>query len=158
HLAENMRIVAARRELPCFAKERDRLVFDIAYSSEVNQDLSARRCSLSEVLRCLRERIQKLPHAFPVPECLGRIVEPRPFGCAAMPLRGFPSFARSFPVVGEERRPLAELPGLQLLDRAPDRAVNVRFPLRELRAVCNLPSQGMLEGILGLWIEHLLVD
>src|SRR5262245_25580607 len=27
HLAENMRIVAARRELPCFAKERDRLVF-----------------------------------------------------------------------------------------------------------------------------------
>ena len=109
-LDENVRIAAACRELPSFSEERGRLVLDIAQTSKVSHDLTARRRSLSEVLRRLRERVHELPHAPPVPQRLGRIVEPHPLGRAAMPLRRFPSVAPLLPVVSKQRRPLAELP------------------------------------------------
>ena len=71
-----MRVAAPCRELSCFSEKGGRLVLQIAQTSEVSHDLGAHGGSLGEVLRRLRERVQKLPHAPPVPQRLGRIVGP----------------------------------------------------------------------------------
>jgi hypothetical protein len=74
-----------------------------------------------------------------------------------MPLRCFPSVASVFPVIGEDRRALAEFPRIDFLDRAGDRCMDAGSALRELRAVGNFLCQRVLEGVLGLRIERLLV-
>src|SRR5206468_88610 len=134
-LGENVRITAASRELPSFPKKQGSLVLGIAQTSEVNHDLSAHRRSLREVLRCLRKRVQELSCALPVSERLGRIVHPDPLGCPTMPLRCFPSVASVLPVIRYNRRILAELPRLELLDRARDRGMGADSSLREPRTV-----------------------
>jgi hypothetical protein len=53
-LAEDMRVAAPCRELPCFSEERGSLVLRITQTSEVVHDLGAYRCSLDEVLWRLR--------------------------------------------------------------------------------------------------------
>ena len=62
------------------------------------------------------------------------------------------------PVVGEKRRTFAELPRVDLLDRARDRGMDAGSSLRELRAVGDFLGQRVLEGVLGLRIERLLVE
>jgi hypothetical protein len=49
-----------------------------------------------------------------------------------MPLRRFPSIARVLPVIGEERRALAELTRIDFLHRPSDRAMDFGSSLREL--------------------------
>src|SRR5262249_7886336 len=75
-----------------------------------------------------------------------------------MPLRRFPSIARTLPVIGKERRMLTELSRRELLDRVRDRGVDARFPLRELGAIGNLLRERMFEGVLGLRVESLQVQ
>src|SRR5438093_11704633 len=75
-----------------------------------------------------------------------------------MPLRRFPSVAGVLPVIGEERRALAELPRIDFLDRAGDRCMDAGSALRELRAVGNFLRQRVLEGVLSLGIERLLIQ
>jgi hypothetical protein len=123
-LAQDMRVAAPCRELPCFSEKRGCLVLRIAHTSEVQHDLGAHGGSLSEALRRLREGVQELPPAPPVPQRLGRIVEPHPLGRTPMPLCRFPSVTRSLPVVGEQRRTFAELRRVDLLDRTGDRGVD----------------------------------
>src|SRR5215467_12815444 len=125
-----MRIPAARRELPSLSKERDRLVLGITQTSEMIHDLGTHGGSLREVLGRLWERVQQLPDALPVAQRFRRIVESYPLSCPAMPLRRFPGFARILPVVGDQRRPLAELRGVDLLDRAGDRCMDAGSSLR----------------------------
>src|SRR6266542_3671403 len=152
-----MRVAAPCRELPCFSEKRGCLVLQIAHTSEVHHDLGAHGGSLSEALRRLRERVQKLPHGPPVPERLDRIVEPHPLGGPAMPLRRLPSVARVLPVVGEKRSTLAKSPRLDFLDRTRDPGMDAGSSLCELRAVGDFLGQGVLEGVLGLRIERLQV-
>ena len=127
-----MRVAAPGCELPSFPEEGGRLVLHITHTSEVSHDLGAHRRSLREALRRLRERVQEFPQAPPVPERLGRIVEPHPLGRAPMPLRRLPSIARMLPVISEESGAFAELPRLDLLDRACDRGMDAGSALREL--------------------------
>jgi hypothetical protein len=153
-----MRFAALRCELPPFSEKQGCLVLRIAHTSEVQYNLGAHGCSVGEVLRCLRERVQEFPNPLPVPERLGRIVEPYPLGRSPMPLRRFPSIARLLPVVGEQRRALAELPRIDLLDRARGGGVDAGSSLGELRAVGDFLGQRVLEGVLGLRIERLFVE
>ncbi len=76
------------------------------------------------------------------------LLSSHPLGRPAMPLRRFPSFARALPVIGEKRSTLAELPRLELLDRARDRGMDAGSSLRELRAIGNFLGQRVLEGVL----------
>src|SRR5262249_26314947 len=121
-------------------------------------DLGADRCSLDQAFRCFRERVQELSYALPVPQCLCLIIGPYPVGRSAMPLRCFPSVAAMLPVIGEERRTLAELPRLGLLDRARNCGMDADSPIRELRAIGDFLGQWVLEGVLCLRIERLLVE
>ncbi len=100
NLAEDMRVAAARRELLSFSEKRGCLILQIAHTSEVIHDQGAYGCSLGEALRRLRERVQELLPAPPVPQRIGRIVEAHPLRRPPMPLRRFPSVARMLPVVG----------------------------------------------------------
>jgi hypothetical protein len=72
-------------------KKRGCLVLQITQAGEVNHDLGARSRSLGEVLPRIREGIHELPHALPMAERLGKIVESHPLGRPAMPPRRFPS-------------------------------------------------------------------
>src|SRR5262245_56736205 len=130
-----MRVSTPCRELPSLSEERGCLVLQIAHTSEMHHDLSPHGCSLSEALRHLRERVQELPHALPVPQRLDRIVESHPLGCPPVPLRCFPSASRLLPVVSKQRRAFAELFRLELFDRASDPGVDSGSSLRELGAV-----------------------
>src|SRR5262249_31046941 len=104
------------RKVPSFPEERACLVLQVAHTSEVIHDTGAHGCSLREVFRRLRERVQELPYTPQVQQRLRRIVEPHALGRPAMPLCRLPSIARILPVVGEQRRALAELPRVDLLD------------------------------------------
>ncbi len=66
-LAHRMRVAAPCREFPSSSEYRGRLVLNIAQTSEVGHDSGAHHCSLGEALRRLRERVQELPDALPVP-------------------------------------------------------------------------------------------
>src|SRR5947209_4977821 len=129
-----MRVTAPCRERPSFSEKRGALVLQIAHTSEVIHDLGAYSRSLSEVLRRLWERVQKLPHTPPVPQRLGRLVASHPLGRPPMPLRRFLCVPRMLPVVGEQRRALAEPPRVDFLDRARDGGVDAASSLGELRA------------------------
>jgi hypothetical protein len=96
-----------------------------------------------------------------LPQCRSRlrgIVEACPLGRAAMPLRRFPSVARTLPVVGEKRRALTEIPRLALLERTRHRRMDARSSLSELRAIGDLLGEGVFERVLRLWIERLFVE
>src|SRR6266542_1680730 len=157
NLAEDMRVAAPCGEFPSFSEKRGCLVLQIAQTTEVHHDPCAHGCSLSEVLRRLRERVQELPRAPPVPQRLDSIVETHPLSCPPMPLRRFLWVPRMLPVVGEQRRALAELIGLQLLHRASDGSMDTGPSLHQLQAVSDFLGERVLEGVLGLGIERLLV-
>jgi hypothetical protein len=110
YLAENLRVAAPHRELPSLSKQRGSVLLRIAQTSEVSHHLGAHGRSLAETLRRLHERVEKLADAPPVPERLGRIVEPHPLRRSPVPFRRLPGVARSLPVEGEKRCVLAELP------------------------------------------------
>jgi hypothetical protein len=57
-------------------------------------------------------------------------------------------------VVGEQRGALIELVGVELGDSPGDRGVGRRTALGELRAVCDLLRERMLERVLRLWVER----
>src|SRR5262249_13485373 len=122
----------------------------------------ARTAALSARLSGVSGRVSR--SSFTRPQCRNASVEllnpthSAPPTSSALPLRRLPRVPCMPPVVREKRAPLAELPRLQLLDRACHPTVDSRPSLRELREVSDLLGQRVLEAVLGLGIERFLVE
>ena len=120
--------------------------------------MRARRAAELPRLGGFGQPLEELPDLAPVAQGLGEVAHADPFGRTPAPARGLQRLPRARPVVGEERRTFVELARIQVRDDACDRRVHPRPTLGELRPVCHLLGERMLEGVLRLRMESALVD
>ena len=109
-------------------------------------------------LRRLGQFRYEHPHLLPVTSRLREVGLLRPQRPAPVPLGRTERLARLLPVKRQERGALVELLGVELSDRPCHRRVRPRPALAELRSICHLLRQRMLEGVLRLRVERHLVD